>query len=1740
MANNQIDLMLGVDASGVVKGTKQADAALKAHARQADATGKKVKGLTSNMNKAGKAGSFLKKLLPGIGGALILTSAIKQIAEFETKMSAVAAVTGAVGLEFEALQKKAREMGASTQFSAGEAAEGMKFLGMAGFETSEIIAGIRPALDLAKAGALGLGEAADIASNILSGFGISATEAGRVADVLAVTAASSNTSIQQLGDGMKYAAPIAASLGISLEDTAAAMGVLANAGLQGSLGGTGLKIAMQRLLDITPKAEEALAGMGLTAKEVNPEFNSMTEIIQKFSDANMGATEATVLFGARGSGAMTILTAAMKGTDSEFANLQEKILNSSGAASEMAEIMGDNLGGSFKALMSAVSELYLQLGDGGLGGILLYVVDSIGDFVRGLIDMNGMIGETKVAVEGAYKAGGILRDVIVNLYDFLKDNAGWLTAIAGALALQKAFLALYLTAGPGVYGMLGILATNAYVAATALLATATAANVLARAFPLLLVAYGSFKLGEYLNNEFESVQKFGTYIVQFLMGSIDTVVAWGSTLGELVLDALKQSFNALLNVIQESLEGIAGAISYLPFDSTKAYAADLINASMAMEEHKYVTKGFTEVLVQQKDALLEKLGVSHEIFSQMRDDIDNTEQLNIVEMARLKTIEQLTEADKLRGQSIDAMNGSFGSAAMMQEKYAAVVTDLSEKQKDGSITMEMMQAIITDLTPLYQTQYAILVQSTAAYKEEAAAIALTAKQQKEAAATVDQLLKSYEPVLSLRLEWASQAQDIIDNEKAITAAGGDVDAMLIALGKSMQDQIDKLEDIDAGMTTYEQDLQNLTDTLNPLDAITRQYTADQLLLNEAQANGDLTTVQLNANLEILAVRYEEAKKKALENGEASFTWVGLWDNAVQTVSGLFDGLWDSAFNGFEGFMDELERALKDFARVTFEQIFTKPIGNAIAGLAVEAWDYVTGGGSGGGGGPTGGAGTSGGVSGTGSEFDPTSAGGVMTYGYGVYDAFKEGASFGSALTPDWIESAYAGYQNTGTISGAWDGAFGSNVPASSPVVTGDYSSYLSPYGTDVLGSGYNVDITGGGYTGGGALTAGGTPPPTGGYSPVNTYDLAGNQLTSANSSGLANTTGGLDGAAAPTPAWQTGAYWQNVGLTIVASMIGAYAGQKVFENEGSTGIGATAGSMAGAWIGSAIPGIGTVIGAGIGAFVGEGLEKVLGDVLGFGGKKGNNWGNVDFNTADGTQSDAYGEGNWSGENGTNAGLLVDAMQMYAEAIGGSNLTGTVRISDRQGIRFNGSDGSQSWTDGKDGDDGFTSASDFFNSVVDSIVAESTTLDARLKPMLTNFEGAIEDHIMFATGLINLYDQIPETQINEFMEALAPALISVTGETGKYSSSVVSMLALITDQRTGVEKLNDAKEEAIKLAKEEKDKQDALLKVQKSFPAILSKTADETDKLIESFGGTTDQAVALNTALLEQEALFLGLVFMLEETRTAIMDAIDSFRIIVEEIDVLQPLRDAADNVEDLFDLIAESSDPAEIAGYTGEILTIWQTLFSVMGESIANLQDVWNGIVTTLSGTANTFYEDTLSPQELVDKWEKDLKVLVDDLPNMETPAEVEAQVDKINALTTKLWNAIPDDQQIGNLGKFQEFLYGIGIMANTLLTGFGEDILDAGGIDTTDGMSLDDMADVLLATYTTSLDRLETAVGDRLDLILDALEERHRTTLDAAGEKLLSAAGTIDGAAVTFKNGVIGFNAAVDDIPDSVTVLTG
>ncbi|MGH1323550.1 phage tail tape measure protein [Bacillus pretiosus] len=328
--------------------------------REMQNTAKGSRDTSSSMSALGKASA-----VTGVAMVAAIGATVKSAANFEQSMAKVKAISGATDTEFQQLKATAKDLGATTQFSASQAADGLAFLSLAGFKAQDSINAMPAVLNLAAAGAIDLGTAADISSNIMTGFGIAATETGVAADVLTKTFTTANTDMNQLGMAMKYVAPVAKALGWDITDAATAVAKMSDAGIQGSQAGTSLRAALLSLANPTGQTAKAFDKLGISVIDANGQFKPLPELIGHISGKMEGMTDAqkTVtaaqLVGTEASAGFLALLDQGQGSLQDY---KTELELSGGTAERIAKIQQETLVGAWNAAKSAMEGLAIGIG----------------------------------------------------------------------------------------------------------------------------------------------------------------------------------------------------------------------------------------------------------------------------------------------------------------------------------------------------------------------------------------------------------------------------------------------------------------------------------------------------------------------------------------------------------------------------------------------------------------------------------------------------------------------------------------------------------------------------------------------------------------------------------------------------------------------------------------------------------------------------------------------------------------------------------------------------------------------------------------------------------------------------------------------------------------------------------------------------------------------------------------------------------------------------------------------------------------------------------------------------------------------------------------------------------------------------------------------------------------------------------------------------------------------------------
>ena len=359
-------------------------------------------------------------------------ASVNTAVDFEQAMARVGAVSGATGEDFEQLTQQAKDLGRETQFSASQAAASQENLARAGFKTNEILNAMPGLLNMAAAEGMDLANAADIASSAIRGFGLDASEANRVADVLAKTSSASNTSIALLGESLKYVAKPAAALGFSIEQTNAMLGVMANSGIKGSQAGTALKAAFLRLSQEPKRVAKALDALGVSSKDAKGNLRAIPDLMVDLGKKMEGMGKATKLgylaniFGAEAASGMLAIMESV--ADGSLPELEEALYGCSGAAQQMAERMNATAKGAMLRLESASEGLRIVIGNH-LLPVYTWMLDKLAQFKSWLTQL--------------IEEHPIISKAVIGFTTALLGLSGAMLLVVGGLASISGFLKMW-------------------------------------------------------------------------------------------------------------------------------------------------------------------------------------------------------------------------------------------------------------------------------------------------------------------------------------------------------------------------------------------------------------------------------------------------------------------------------------------------------------------------------------------------------------------------------------------------------------------------------------------------------------------------------------------------------------------------------------------------------------------------------------------------------------------------------------------------------------------------------------------------------------------------------------------------------------------------------------------------------------------------------------------------------------------------------------------------------------------------------------------------------------------------------------------------------------------------------------------------------------------------------------------------------------------------------------------------
>lgn len=510
----------------------------------------------TGIDKAGALGSALSGIGMGLTTTVTAplvglgTAAVKTAGDFQQAMAQVAAVSGldTASKEFDALSDKAKEMGATTKFSASEAAEAFNYMAMAGWDAQQMMDGISGVMDLAAASGEDLATVSDIVTDALTGFGLQAKDSAHFADVLAAASNSANTNVSMLGESFKYVAPVAGALGFSVEDVSVALGLMANSGIKASQAGTSLRSLFTNLVHPTGQAADAIEALGInvtnadgTMKDLDQIMNELRKTFGSLTDAEK-AEYAAMLAGQEG---MSGLLAIVNATDADFQKLTNSINEAGGTAEEMADKQLDTLEGKFTMFKSAMEGLAISFGEVLLPAIT-DVIEKVTEVITWFNELDDGTKKMIVTIVGIVAAIGPIMAIVGNIINVVVKLVQVIKLIKGAIVAVKG----------------AMVALNAVMLANPIGLVIAAIAALVAIFVVLWNKCDAFR--EFWINLWESIKEAFAGVAEAIVEAVSNIAEWFSTLPErigeainAVVDWFTQLPGRISSAIGEALNAVA-------------------------------------------------------------------------------------------------------------------------------------------------------------------------------------------------------------------------------------------------------------------------------------------------------------------------------------------------------------------------------------------------------------------------------------------------------------------------------------------------------------------------------------------------------------------------------------------------------------------------------------------------------------------------------------------------------------------------------------------------------------------------------------------------------------------------------------------------------------------------------------------------------------------------------------------------------------------------------------------------------------------------------------------------------------------------------------------------------------------------------------------------------------------------------------------------------------------------------
>lgn len=620
-------------------------------------------------------------------------------ADFQKAMSQVEAVSGASAEEMQLLSDKAKEMGATTIFSASESAEAFNYMAMAGWKTEDMLDGIEGIMNLAAASGADLATTSDIVTDALTAMGYEAKDAGHLADVMAAAASNSNTNVEMMGATFQYAAPLVGALGYNMEDTAVAIGMMANAGIKGEKAGTALRSILTRMSTGTGECADAMAELGISMTTVNEDGTTsmrslddvMTDLRTAFADLDE-SQQAQFASSIAGQEAMSGLLAIVNGSDEDFNNLKRAINNSDGAAKSMADTMNDNVDGAltllksniegkmigvFEAAAPQIQEALKQISEAldnvdwdAVGEAVGNIAEKIGEFITWVLNNGDTVSGILEGVGGA-----LLTVFAVNkASDFIKKLGDVATAIKNIgtdsdTAKESASLLSKLITSPTAWAVIAIAGVT------------TAVLEMDRQFEETIR-----KQHEFTSEQQEVIDKAGEVAEQYTQIKDARDKAYQDTSSEFgYFEELVEEYNGLIDKNGEVKDGYQERADFIVNTLANAMGVEREDIQKNIEKNGKFSESIYDIIkAKEAEAMIHAGEDAYTAALKGRTEAFTTYQESLSIQAQKE--KELADAEKELSDARDAYNNSdYAEGMLMLEdaiKNAQVSVDAAQKVYD--------------------------------------------------------------------------------------------------------------------------------------------------------------------------------------------------------------------------------------------------------------------------------------------------------------------------------------------------------------------------------------------------------------------------------------------------------------------------------------------------------------------------------------------------------------------------------------------------------------------------------------------------------------------------------------------------------------------------------------------------------------------------------------------------------------------------------------------------------------------------------------------------------------------------------------------------------------------------------------------------------------------------------------------------------------------------------------------------